>query len=703
MERIQLLFDHSPWLITVGIALGALYALLLYLRGKHFRYPSWGKGINYALLALRFTLVALLCFLIIGPFIRQIKNTVEEPVVVLAVDNSSSVLLNDSAAAEQIKNQLAEATRTLEAADYQVEIRDFAATQPLDSLQFDYNSSDLNGLLRDIKTDYEGRNLASVVLFSDGIFNKGVSPTYNPYSFTLNTVGLGDTVPQLDLRINNLYYNKVAYQGNKFPIVADVANTGFQNERVQILIQQQGKTLASQEITVGQAQGITPVEFLLEANQAGMQQYVVSVTALQDTAQQREATLVNNQSSAYVEVIEGKENILLLAQSPHPDIKAIKSAVESNKNYELFTVVLSTDEMNEQQLQDKKFDLVILHQLPGSGALPPEVERYQQVARARWYIVGSQTDLPALNQTSQVLTISPSRETDQVSALYNRGFTGFQLDNDDQSVLRELLPLRVPFGNISLENNATPILYQQVGKVSTTNPLLAVSEVEGKKSAVMLAEGMWRWRLQEYAKYENTQAFDGLVTKLVQYLSSKEDKRRFRVYPIQNEFEDTEPVVFETELYNEVYEEVYGESITLRLSGEDSVPRTFTYVTNENNTQYKVSNLPEGVYQYEAKTTLNGEPLRSGGEFTVRSIPLETLNLTADHRLLRQLAQENGGRFVSLNETNQLASALGQQTLQGKIYTSEAFLSIINLKWLFFVLLALITVEWGIRKYMGSY
>ena len=39
----------------------------------------------------------------------------------------------------------------------------------------------------------------------------------------------------------------------------------------------------------------------------------------------------------------------------------------------------------------------------------------------------------------------------------------------------------------------------------------------------------------------------------------------------------------------------------------------------------------------------------------------------------------------------------------GKIYTSELFLPLINLKWLFFVLLALVAAEWGIRKYMGSY
>mgnify|MGYP001796486662 FL=1 len=218
-----------------------------------------------------------------------------------------------------------------------------------------------------------------------------------------------------------------------------------------------------------------------------------------------------------------------------------------------------------------------------------------------------------------------------------------------------------------------------------------------------MAEGIWKWRLQEYATSENTLAFDALFTKLVQFLSAKEDKRRFKVYPVRNEFEDTEPVVFETEIYNDIYEDVDGQSVNLQLTSEASEQRDYSYATNENNTQYRIGNLPEGVYSYRASVDLNDEQLTSEGEFSVQRLEIETLNLTADHGLLRELAQASGGQFTTVESMRELNAVFQNQESPSKIYTSEAFLPIINLKWLFFLLLLLVAVEWGIRKYMGSY
>jgi len=194
-----------------------------------------------------------------------------------------------------------------------------------------------------------------------------------------------------------------------------------------------------------------------------------------------------------------------------------------------------------------------------------------------------------------------------------------------------------------------------------------------------------------------------LFTKLTQYLSAKEDKRRFKVYTIKNEFEDTEPVVFQTEIYNDIYEEVYGQQVTLVLISEDGEKRNYSYATNENNTKYRVGNLPEGVYSFRASVTLNDEQMSSSGEFTVRSLQIEALNLTANHDLLRQVADESGGSFSTLSSLSGLLYSFQGQKVPGKIYTSEAFLPIINLKWLFFLLLLLVATEWSIRKYMGSY
>ena len=677
---------------------GALYGMLLYTRGKQFKHPSWGKPVNYALLVLRAGLVSLLCFLIIGPFVKQIKNTIEPPVVVMAIDNSSSVAaVMDSVQLTLLKQQIDSMTLALRQRGYTTEIRDFESLIPLDSLNFNYPSTDLDGALRTIASDYEGRNLASVVLFSDGIYNQGASPTYRPYRFTVNTIGLGDTTVQRDVSVSNVFYNKIAYQGNKFPLIAEVTNSGFEGEALTVSVRRGSVVLDTKVVKPTKQREVNSVEFLLEADREGVQHYVVTVAELD------EFTTQNNEAHAYVEVVEGKEDILLIAQSPHPDIKALRLAVESNQNYEFTSLILSTDRIAESQLEETRFDLVILHQIPGKEKVPRELQPYVESARARWYIVGSQTDLAALNATNEVLEIQLGYQNDEVSAAYNSDFRGFQLVDNHRATLEKLLPLRVPFGDVALRNGAIPVLYQQVGKVRTSKPLLAIAETDQGKSAVLLAEGIWKWRQQEYARAENTDASDALFTKLIQYLSAKEDKRRFKVYPIESEFKNNEPVVFETELYDEVYEEVYGAPVKLVVTAEDSARFNYNYTTNQSNTQYRISNLPEGVYQYTAQANIKGATLSSKGSFTVRSLQIESLNLTADHGILRDLAQENGGAHFRMAELPKLYDAMGNQPPRGKIYTSELFLPLINLKLLFFLLLALVSAEWGIRKYLGSY
>lgn len=699
MQQVQFLFDNSPWLILACLAVGLLYAALLYF--KSFKKKTWDKKVNYTLSVLRFILVSLLCLLLIGPFIKQIKNNLEKPVVVFAIDNSSSITaVEDSAALEQIKQEISQLSNKLQEKGYLADYRSFGAAEPLDSIRFDYNSSDINGLLRDIASDYEGGNIASVVLLSDGIYNRGISPTYNPYNFIINTVGLGDTIPKQDININTLYYNKIAYQGNKFPLVAEIANTGFVNETINVTVSRQDRTLATKQVKFNNNKGVSSVEFLLDADKEGIQHYIVEVEP-----QNAEFTEQNNTAHAYIEVIEGKEKILLIAQAPHPDIKAIKSAIESNKNYELQLLVLSVDKnINQAKLADEKHDLVIFHQLPGKGVSSALVDEYLEKAGAKWFIAGSQTDLLALSRINSIVDIaSLNNDTDEVGAVYNQNFDGFRLDNENQSVIEEFLPLTVPFGKIELKNNGSPLLYQKVGNVNTSKPLLVVGEQESKKTAVMLAEGIWQWHLQEYAKYENANAFNALITKLIQYLSAKEDKRRFKVYPTKDEFEDTEPVVFETEIYNNMYEQVYGLKIDLSIKNEHGEEKSFSYVTNQNNTRYRISNLPEGIYQYNASVNIDGKKLTSAGEFTVRSLQIEALDLTANHNMLGQLAEESGGAFFKQEDMNVLAEKLESQEAKGKIYTSEVYLPIINLKWLFFVLMLLVTIEWGIRKYLGSY
>jgi len=699
MQHLELKFDHSPWYILLCLLAGALFAFILYQKKG-----PWSKQLNYLLATFRFILVSILAFLLIGPFLKLIKNTIEKPTFVFAVDNSQSIAaVNDTSSLVNLMQNLRDVSDALAEKDYNIEIRLLDDVEPVfDSVDFTSQSTNLSRLLADIQNNYEGRKLGGVILVSDGIYNRGVSPAYKLFNFPIYAVGLGDTVPKADLNLQATYYNKIAYQGNKFPLLAELGYQGFTGNNVNVKVSHKGKTVASKRVNLNDESGIVSVEFLLEAKEQGNQHYIISVDELP-----AEFTNVNNVQHAYIEVVEGKEKILLLAAAPHPDIKAIKSALEKNKNYEVVEVIdnVNPEEINQVATNPKQFDLVILHQLPSkTGTFNSFLQQLDNSATFKWYLVGNQTNLQSLNRSTNLLSIQAlNNQKDNVTPVLNVDFGRFKVDAMIQDVLNSYPPVTVPFGKISLSGEAEILLYQRVGNITTNKPLLAVSTKASGKSAIMIGEGLWRWRLQEYANTDSHEVFDDLILKLVQYLSTKEDRRKFRVYPGKNTFTENERVVFETELYNDVFELIYGNKISLKITNEQGETSSFTYVNNENNNQYSIGNLDQGVYQYTASTSIDNETLTSSGEFTIEPLQLEMINYTANHDLLRTIASNSEGSFYLPSQIDQLKDDLATKNVKGILYAQEDFLPIINLPWVFFLLLTLVSTEWFVRKYHSSY
>ncbi|HAS47480.1 MAG TPA: hypothetical protein DCS93_43795, partial [Microscillaceae bacterium] len=423
--------------------------------------------------------------------------------------------------------------------------------------------------------------------------------------------------------------------------------------------------------------------------------YMVYVDALEN-----EFTKDNNARDVYIEVIDGKEKILVIAPTPHPDIKALKSAITKNENYSFDLHIPGIT-----KLKNEKYDLVIAHQVPNIYRNGRDLlARFRKQKTPIFYVLGAQSDLRAFNSLNTGLrVIRRGRQVDAVTPIFNDKFNTFNFEREKISVFKKLPPASVPFGNYAASNSAQVILYQRVGSIETQKPLLVINELNGVKSAILAGEGMWEWRQEEYALNEKHEIIDELVSKVVQYLSTKEDKRRLRVYPINNEFYDFEKVVFQTEMYNELYERIYDVKVNLSITDEEGKASTYSFTPTEGSARFEISGLGKGVYKYSATATIKNKNEVSAGEFTIKSLQLEALNNTADHNLLRQLSQKTAGKFFNMNQTAALKKAVLDTRRPNKLHSSEEIQEMIHLKWIFFVLMALATIEWVIRKYQGSY
>lgn len=673
---------------------GAGYAALLYSA-----QAPWSRPVNYALAAVRFVVVSFLCFLLLSPFLKSTTTTTEKPTLVLALDNSQSVgLFTPPAVLQQATAGLARLAETLRARGFLVETRTLSATRAArpDSVQFGAATTDLDGLLAGIGETMQGRNLAGVVLLSDGLVNQGQAPEFADYRFPLYAVGVGDTIPKKDLSLPALSYNRVAFSGNQFPIEAELAYAGYAagtTATVQLL--ENGRVLQTKRVALPAGQRRIKTTFLLTATGTGKRRYEVRAAPLPG-----EFTLLNNAKFAYLDVVKGKLRVLLAGAAPHPDLKALRAAIQQNNNFDLITYLPGISPLKNQD-----FDVAILHQLPARSGVGAEV--LAQVAARRapaLYVLGAQSDFGAYNRLGTGLTVQPrGTQTDDVTPVPNPAFNRFTFEEDALKRFLAYPPVPVPFGEIKLGGGAEAALWQQVGRVATQKPLLVFDGTAARRQATLLTEGSWQWRLQEAVEHDDQpEAYDRLVLRTLQLLTQNANRKRLDVYPTQDAFNTSDDVTFGAQTYNAIFERTYGESVTLTLTDEQQKTRTFSFAPTPDGAPVHLGELPAGLYRYQARATLGGQAQQDAGEVLVQEQQLEALQSRADHNLLAQLARRGGQRLYFPAQLDQLAQDIEKAGYKPVIYEQEDLKDLINLKWLFFLLLALVTAEWATRKYSGG-
>lgn len=698
---LDLSFQYPAWFLIFCALLGLGYALLLYYRDTTFREqsPNLHKGLG----VLRWLTVTLLSALLLAPLLKSLLTETKKPVVVLAQDQSESVGASmDAAALEQYKKDWQQLRDGL-SQDY--EVHEMAFGDDLrEGADFNFQDkvSNLSQMLRGVYDLYGGQNLGALIVASDGIYNEGSNPAYTdaPLNAPVYTVAMGDTTAKMDLVVKRVFHNKIAYLGDKFTMQIDVAASNCAGRQSVLQVSKvdgdQVKPLQNLPINIVGKDFFTTKEVVVEADQAGVAHYVISLATIPG-----EATGANNRKEIFIDVLDSRQKILLLANSPHPDLSALKSTLETNKNY-----AVSLSYIADPGLDVSKYDFVLLHNLPSQTQdISGLVNTLNERRIPRMFIAGMQTNYSSLGKLQDLVAMqSDGRQSDDVQGSLVPSFASFIIDPRTAEELPKFNPLTSAFGNFNATPKAQVLLRKRIGKVNTEQPLLAFGENNGIKTGIFLGEGLWRWRLFDYLQHSNHDIFDELIGKSIQFLSLKEDKRKFRVSLDKNIFNENEAIVFGAELYNDNYELFNEPDVSLSVRNREG--KEFTYTFNKLGKAYTLNAgiLPVGNYTYKANTNFNGQALTFEGKFSVQPIQLELFESTANHAALRQLSAKFGGEQVFPGTLATLLEKIkSNQTVKPVIYQTTQTSPLINLKWIFALLAFLLAAEWFLRRYFGAY
>lgn len=651
------------------------------------------------LAGLRFVFITILAFLLLSPLVKYLFRSVEKPIVVIATDNSESVIFNkDSTFYRDTYPGLLEELRKELSDSYEVFTYHFAEKAG-DSLKtsFSGKETDMSSLLDDISIKYTNRNLGAVILASDGLFNKGSNPLYisEHYPAPIYTVALGDTSIRKDLIISKVTHNKVVFLGNKFPLQIAVNARKLKGENAVLTVTGNTGKLFEKTLSFNAIDQLDLTDVILEASTPGISRYRVAVSELKG-----EVTYVNNYADIFIEVIDSRQKILLLTEGPHPDVGTLYQVIAKNKNYQAEIQLTSAFKGN---LAD--YSLIIVNQLPSySSNLSTFITPAQEKGIPVLFILGNASNINSFNQINLGLKITGNRaNTDEVQALLNQDFTLFTLSDKAQSMISKYPPLVSPFGNYETSTQANHLLFRKIGSVATQTPLLSFFNQEKWKTAVISGEGIFKWRLYDYQIHKNHEAFDELFSKIIQFLAVKEDKSYFRVN-CPGEFPENEPVIIDAELYNQSYELINAPEVRIEIINREKKKFPFTF-TRKNNAYYlNAGLLPPGEYAYTATVNFEGKPYAKSGLFTVKPLQIEAVNTVADHGLMYSMANRSGGEMVYPADMLGLKDKIkANEKIKPLSQSQKQLKDLIHFKWIFFVLLAFISLEWFLRKREGVY
>ena len=674
------------------IALGLAYAFVLYNR----RSPI-NKTLRNSLFILRTITVSAITFLLFAPAIKITTRTSEKPLIILAQDNSASIAISQpqgfnlssySAQFRQLQKELSDG--------YEVRTYNFgtAAKTGLE-FKFDEKASNLSSVFKMIENEFANRNVGAVILASDGIYNQGGNPIYDSQNIKapIFTVALGDTIAKRDLLISNVNYNNIVYLDNQFQIEVSIEAFQSRGTTSRLSVSDQGGVLFSKLFNISSNNFSTTIPVTLPAKRKGNQRFNISLSPVSN-----ELSLQNNSQTIFVEVIDGRQNVLLIANSPHPDIAAFRHSIEVNKNYEV--QVAFADDLTIAQVE--KASLIILHQLPSVNN--PAKKILQQILnKPVLYVLGAQSSTSNFSASQSVLNITSSGSFQEVLAYVQPDFYGFTLTEENKAKLNGFAPLIAPFGNYGLKGPMTSVLTQKIGKVVTNNPLLVFGGDQQRKTGVLTGEGIWRWRLEEFKESGSHAAVNELISKTVQYLSSRDDKRKFRVYPAKNSFDENERVLLNAELYNDAYELLNTPDVSISLKNRDGESYSFLFSRSGNAYTLDAGILPAGEYSFDANTKLGTKAYKAAGQFLIRQQQAEFQQTRANHQLLFALAEQNGGSMIFPNQLSRLPELIkANENVKTIVYEDRKYEDAINYKIIFFLILALLSIEWFSRKRNGE-
>lgn len=666
-----------------------LIFLSLLIAGAYSYYNYYYKAkiklkIHLVLAFLRFVTVFSVLLLLINPIISNKTLEIVKTPLVIAVDNSSSI---SNLKATKTTTDLFEKLTSNADLKEKFDIQTYRFDSDFESSDnFDFKGSQTN-------IDAVAKNSKSInksVVFPTVLITDGNQTSGNDFVFSFDPnnkvypIAVGDTTTYLDLRVSQLNANKYAFHKNKFPVEIFLNYSGTKAITSNFSISQGNSVLNSQVVSFSPSKKSVVISALLPADKVGLQVYKASISS-----KEKEKNTYNNSYNFAVEVIDQRTEIALISSFNHPDLGALKRAIESNAQRKV--TLLKPKEINDLS----KYNIVILYQ--PTIEFKSFFEKNTDLGLNTFIITGTKTDFNYLNQQQKDLVFKMSSQSESYIAEYQDNFNLFDLEDIGFS---QFPPLENSFGIITTAANVNVLLGSSIRNINTNSPLLAFSENQGKRTAYLLGENSWKWRLQSHVDTKSYEKYDTYIDKTIQYLASNTSKKSL-VVNHDGFYNSGDAIEISAQYFNKNYEFDDKANLNITVVNRKTKAKK-SYDLLKSNTDFKVNldGLEVGKYDFVVKELNSNSGYN--GYFEILDFDIEKQFVNPDLLKLTQLANQTKGQLLFPDKIDLLIKSLIENEEYKSVQKSIIKkIPLIDWVWLLIILVLSLASEWFLRKYNG--
>ena len=520
---------------------------------------------------------------------------------------------------------------------------------------------------------------------------------------------IGDTSRRIDAKINRVLYNQLLYEQTPTPIIVTIQNNGLGEARANLFLYE-NNILIEQKPIILSTNGIQNETFSYTPKSPGEKKLSVLVSKVKG-----EFTTANNRKIFYVKVLSNKIRVVILAGTPSSDFSFIKNTLKSDDN---LTIKSITQISKNKFIEGNSFTSVDSADIIFMVGFPSADTPSDLLAKVSNRIVNGQ--VPFFFTFSNAVDINKLKQLQpELPFTIRNAFRGFRkvqpqiypeqkdnpiIQNNADDILKawnDLPPVTQLSYDFIPKPEAITISKIKVNNTVLNDPLIISRSFNGKRSIAVLAEEIWRWKLQTATKGLNL--FDRFILNSVRWLNTPEEEKKVEIKTSRKIDAIGEKIEFSAQVYDESLNPVADASVKIKIkSGEEMLELDLQSI-GKGLYEGSIQINQKGDYRYTGTASLDGTELgKDNGTFNVGDLDIEMVNPRMNYEFLTLLANETNGKYFDKNnykDVFNLIRAINEKSKKEKLVTSEVTLW--SSEWLMIITILFFSIEWFLRKRSG--